>query len=64
MAGLKIIKIIKIKKLKEIIHDANDVCKSGDIPSWLGNFENYQSAADKQLKDERQFNLEKMLESD
>ena len=39
MSGLRVVKSVKRKKVKEIIHDANDVCKSAEIPSFLGSLE-------------------------
>ena len=52
MAGLNIIRV-KVKKLgREIIHDANDVIFSGDIPSSLPSMaESINSVSDVLVKD-------------
>ena len=44
MSGLRVVKSVKRKKVKEIIHDANDVCKSAEIPSFLGSLDNYETS--------------------
>ena len=63
MSGLRVVKSVSRKKAKEIIHDANDVCKSAEIPSFLGSLDNYErSYID--CKGDKNFKAEKMRESD
>tara|TARA_R110000765_G_scaffold5412_1_gene16938 strand:- start:218 stop:409 length:192 start_codon:yes stop_codon:yes gene_type:complete len=63
VAGLKVFKIVKRKKSKEIVHDANDVCKSADIPSVLGSLDDYETSYI-ESKGDSNFKSEKMIESD
>jgi hypothetical protein len=63
VAGLKVFKIVKRKKSKEIVHDANDVCKSADIPSVLGSLDKYETSYI-DSKGDNNFKSEKMIESD
>lgn len=63
MSGLRVVKSVKRKKAKEIIHDANDVCKSAEIPSFLGSLDNYETSYIDCKKD-KNFKAEKMRESD
>ena len=63
MAGLKVIKIVKRTKSKEIVYDANDVCKSADIPSVLGSLDKYETSYI-DSKGDKDFTTEKMIESD
>lgn len=44
MFGLRVVKSVNRKTAKEIIHDANDVCKSAEIPSVLGGLDDYETA--------------------
>ena len=44
MFGLRVVKSVDRKTAKEIIHDANDVCKSAEIPSVLGGLDDYETA--------------------
>ena len=63
MARLKVVRVVKRKKSKEIIHDANDVFNSADIPSVLGGLENYETSYI-DSKGDTNFQSEKMIESD
>lgn len=63
MSGLRVVKSVKRKKVKEIIHDANDVCKSAEIPSVLGSLDDYETAYI-DCKGDKNFKAEKMRESD
>ena len=63
MSGLRVVKSVKRNKAKEIIHDANDVCKSAEIPSFLGSLDDYETSH-MDCKGDKNFKAEKMRESD